>query len=61
MTYGESVTYQNLVEKILRTLLLKFDYIMVAIEESKDIEKMKVEEIQGLSEADNIHFLLVFM
>lgn len=38
-------------EKILRTLTPKFDYIIMAIEESKDVSKMKVEELLSSLEA----------
>lgn len=39
------ISNQQIVEKILRTLTPKFDYIIVAIEESKDVSKMKVEDL----------------
>lgn len=48
---GEKVTDQLIVEKVMCTLTPKFDYIVVAIEESKDLESMKVEELQGSLEA----------
>ena len=32
-------------EKIMRTLIPSFDHIIVAIEESKDVESMKIEEL----------------
>lgn len=38
-------------EKILRTLTPKFDYIIMVIEESKDVSKMKVEELLSSLEA----------
>ncbi|XP_019435879.1 PREDICTED: uncharacterized protein LOC109342330 [Lupinus angustifolius] len=40
-----------IVEKILRTLSPKFDHIVVAIEESKKIEELKIVDLQGSLEA----------
>lgn len=40
-----------IVEKVMRTLTPKFDYIVVPIEESKDLADMKVEELQASLEA----------
>lgn len=51
------VTEQNVVEKILRTLSPKFDYLVVGIEESKDIKMMKVEELHRLLEAHELKLL----
>ncbi|XP_019429606.1 PREDICTED: uncharacterized protein LOC109337148 [Lupinus angustifolius] len=39
---GEKISDQSIVEKILRTLTPNFDHIVVAIEESKRLEEMKV-------------------
>lgn len=42
---------KKIVDKILRILMPQFDHIIVAIEESRDLEKMKVEELQNSLEA----------
>ncbi|RDX93960.1 Copia protein, partial [Mucuna pruriens] len=42
---------EKLVDKILRTLTPQFDHIVVAIEESKDLQRMWVEELQNSLEA----------
>ncbi|XP_010549217.1 PREDICTED: uncharacterized protein LOC104820470 [Tarenaya hassleriana] len=44
---GEKMTDSRIVEKILRSLSPKFDHVVVAIEESNDIEKMTVDELTG--------------
>ncbi|XP_019447323.1 PREDICTED: uncharacterized protein LOC109350551 [Lupinus angustifolius] len=48
---GEKLTDQSVVEKILRTLTPNFDHIVVAIEESKNLEILKIEDLQGSLEA----------
>ncbi|RDX81583.1 hypothetical protein CR513_37718, partial [Mucuna pruriens] len=47
----KKVTDKQVVDKILRTLPPKFDYVVAAIEESKDLDTMKVEELQHSLEA----------
>lgn len=42
---GESITNQTIVEKILRILPSKFDVIAIAIEETRDLGKMKIEQL----------------
>ena len=44
---GEPMTDVKIVEKILRTLTEKYMYVVVYIEESKDIDKMSIEELQS--------------
>ncbi|XP_019442233.1 PREDICTED: uncharacterized protein LOC109346948 [Lupinus angustifolius] len=48
---GEEVRDQSVIEKVLRTLTLKYDHIVVAIEESKDLGAHKFEELQISLEA----------
>lgn len=55
-TYGESMPDQGIVEKVLRTLTPKFDHVVVAIEESKDTETLKIDELQGSLEAHEQRF-----
>ena len=45
--YGESMEDVKIVEKILRTLTEKFNYIVCSIEESKDIDSLSMDELQS--------------
>ncbi|XP_017406925.2 uncharacterized protein LOC108320098 [Vigna angularis] len=47
----EVVTDLMIIEKIMRSMPLVFDHIVVAIEESRDLEKLKIEELQSSLEA----------
>ena len=44
---GEQLPNQKLVEKVLRTFPKKFDAVVVAIEESKDLKQLSVDELLG--------------
>ncbi|KAK1433672.1 hypothetical protein QVD17_10587 [Tagetes erecta] len=44
---GETMPDVKIVEKILRTLTEKYLFVVVSIEESKDIEKMSIDELQS--------------
>ena len=43
-----------IIDKIMCTQTQNFDHIVVAIEESKDVETMKIEELQGSLEAQEL-------
>ena len=47
---GESIEDVCVVEKILRFLANKFEHVVVAIEESKDMETLSIEELMGFLE-----------
>ncbi|XP_058733984.1 uncharacterized protein LOC131605670 [Vicia villosa] len=48
---GEAISEQNVVSKILRSLTPRFDNIVVAIEESKDLLSLSKKELQSFLEA----------
>lgn len=49
--FGEPITNQVVVAKVLQSLISLFDYIVVTIEESKDLSKLTVEELSGSLQA----------
>jgi len=51
---GETITDFMKVEKVLRTLAPRFDHILVALEESKDLDSMKIEELKASIEAHEL-------
>ena len=45
--YGEDIKYCTVIEKVLRSLSTKFDVVVAAIEEAKDLEKLTIDELMG--------------
>ena len=41
---GEALSEARITEKILKSLDPKFDYVVVAIEESKEVDKLMVDD-----------------
>ena len=44
--HGEKMNDVTIVEKILRSLTPKYDYVICSIEESKDIDELSLDELQ---------------
>ena len=45
---GEELNKVRIIEKILRSVKLKFEYIVMTVEETKDLETMTIEKLQGM-------------
>ena len=54
---SETISDQQIIENIMRTLSPRFDFMVVAIQELKDVKTLKIEELQSSLEA---HELMVF-
>ena len=45
--YGEKIEQSVIIEKILRSMTLKFNYVVCSIEESNDLSTMTIDELQS--------------
>ena len=54
---GEKILNQMIIEKIMQTMIPSFEHIVVAIKESKDVESMKIEELQSSLEAQELRLI----
>ena len=43
--HGEDISNQKAIEKVLKSLLEKYDMVVVAIEESKDLSQLSLEQL----------------
>ena len=50
-TYGDNISDQHVVEKILISLTDKYEYIVAVIEETKDLTKLSIKELMGSLQA----------
>ncbi|KAJ8629855.1 hypothetical protein MRB53_023178 [Persea americana] len=50
-SYGEEITNQHVVGKVLRSLTTRFDHVVAAIEESKDMCEYTFDELMGSLQA----------
>jgi hypothetical protein len=46
-THGEKIEQSVIIEKILRSMTLKFNYVVCSIEESNDLFTMTIDELQS--------------
>ncbi|GAU36107.1 hypothetical protein TSUD_277180 [Trifolium subterraneum] len=51
---GSTLSEEEMVEKVLRTLTHKFDHIVVTIEQTKDLSEIKMEDLQNTLEAHEL-------
>lgn len=54
---GETLTDKMIIEKVMHTLTSHFDHIIVTIQESNNLETLKLEDLVGLLEAHEIRII----
>ncbi|RDY05437.1 hypothetical protein CR513_10732, partial [Mucuna pruriens] len=52
--YKQKISYEQVVDKILRNLPQPFDHVAITIEESKNLDTMEIEKMQHSFEAHEI-------
>ena len=50
-TYGEKISNETIVAKVLRSLTPKFDHVVTAIEEAKDLSILSIDELMSSLQA----------
>ena len=50
-TYSDMIEDKKIIQKILRSLPIKYDHVVAAIEKSKDLSKLILLELMGSVEA----------
>ncbi|GKC48886.1 hypothetical protein Tco_1071631 [Tanacetum coccineum] len=53
-SYGDSISDEVIVAKVLRSLAPKFDHVVAAIEESKDLSTFSFDELMGSLQAHEV-------
>ena len=53
-TFGDKITDQTVVAKVLRSLTPGFDHVVAAIEESKDLTQLSIDELSGSLQAHEV-------
>ncbi|GJY66280.1 hypothetical protein Tco_0468518, partial [Tanacetum coccineum] len=59
-SYGDSITDETVVAKVLTSLTPKFDDVVAAIEESKDLSIFSFDELMGSLQAHEVRINRTF-
>lgn len=52
--YGDPITNQTIVAKVLRSLTARFDHVAAAIEESNDLSTLTLGKLSGSRQAHEV-------